>query len=225
MVRPLITLDRTHLDKAIKDLSLFTETKKVIKEYEKEESKLDEREAFLSTRLEGLREKQLKNLQEQQVYRNIDDLVYLQRNAKEINNEIGILETLLEELKGDYQALKFKYAPAFKESSSKDRLEINQKYGVTDDLEQLKFDLLSTLMDLKKVLSTELIQVAKANEVLMDKQVNEEFRTEYSLLSSSIVKPVFSYPYPNLISRNEVWAACDGSVSMNNPRKIKEHVK
>ncbi|MEH7441126.1 hypothetical protein V7201_02215 [Bacillus sp. JJ1122] len=223
MAKQLISIDRKELDNAIEEMSLFTETKKVITEYEKEESKLDERQEHLNTRLSDLMKKQVNNFQEQQVYRNVDDLIYLQLNAKEINNEIAILETLLEELKEEYQKLKLKFAPAFKDASSKDSSIINMKYGMTAVLEQVKYDLLTALMDLKKGLDTELQQVSKANEVLMDKQVNEKYRTTYNVLSNSKIKPVFSYPYPYLINRNEVWAACDGSITMNNPRKEVEN--
>lgn len=223
MTKHLISIDRTELDKAIKELSLFTETKKVIKEYEKEESKLDERLIVLQSRLEGLTEKQLTNIQEQQVYRNVDDLIYLQINAKEINNEIAILETLLEELKEEYLTLKFKFAPAFKDASQKDNGEINKLFNVTETMELIKFDLLKCLVDLNKALDREMQEVLKANGILADRQVNEKFRTTYSVISSDRVKPGFNYPYPYLVDRNEIWAACDGSVSMNNPRKVKEH--
>lgn len=218
MSKSLLTIDRTAIDTAIEELSLFPNTKKVSMEYRKVKSKLDERNKQLQERLVSLQDKLSKNMKEQQVYRNVDDLIYLQMTSKEIFKEMDIIESLLDELKEEYRDLKLTYVPLYQQSLLDDRQQ-RPNYSITDTVTAVKWELIKAIVDLSQAMKHQQGELNELYEVLNDPAVKEKYpRIEY-VLNGTNVKPEYSEPFYTVISRYHIFSAIDGQI----PTDIKQH--
>ncbi|KAA2385668.1 hypothetical protein F2Y18_26260 [Bacillus cereus] len=102
----MIKLDRTAVDKAIKEMKLFEATKEVLASYEAEKEILEKREEALTERLAQLQEQHTQTLIDREVASdNPSDYIYLSSQLSKIESDMKVLLPLKEALQEEYTLL------------------------------------------------------------------------------------------------------------------------
>ncbi|MGX6444265.1 hypothetical protein ACWM35_13745 [Neobacillus sp. K501] len=134
-----IKIDTKAIDKTVSYMNLFTKTKKAIALYKAAADKLVEKELQLKQKLEDLQIEHTANLLDQQSTDDVGELVYLNKQARDIVNETAVIESMLERLNEAKTELKIKNAPLLRQALSNDQMAKSNKYDCTEIVKQLRY--------------------------------------------------------------------------------------
>jgi hypothetical protein len=217
-----INIDRKAIDKAVRDMSLFSETKNVLAAYKAEANKLNEQQLQLRQKLDDLQSEHIANLLDKQNTEDINELVYLTRQSKEIIRETEVIDTLLEQNFEDRTELKLKYVPKFQEALRSDQLRNAGKYNANLIVEQLRYEMLSAISDLGQEMDKQYNEVAPdIYSILEDEAVLEAFpRLKYAFHQDQY-RPLYEEPFPTVVSKQDVFNATVGIVNYPDPNEVK----
>lgn len=210
----MIQLDRTELDKAIEGLEgMYSNTAKVLANYEADKVALELRGNDLNKRLEQLQDKQTKTLLEREAETNTTKYVNLSKQLKEIEEESQIIVSLKEQLQSDFYQLKTKYAPIIRNSYSNDSA-VKRDFDVNETVEHVRYELVKAVSDYAVAVreqDSKVIGVIQ-DEFLSDSMLMQEQRSFRRTFHYDRLKLGYSSALPNLLTRNQINLACGGNI-------------
>lgn len=173
----MLKIDRLAVDKVIKGLEMFTATKEVLANYETEKKALTERADFLNSRLTQQQEQHATVLIGREVAKdNPSEYIQLSKQLTEITEDVKILLSLQDELKGEFTTLKEKYMPIIRETYSKDMAKKNT-FDVDAAVKSVGAELKQVISDYQSKISNQDGQVM----VL----INKDFLYDSELMNES----------------------------------------
>lgn len=204
----MLKIDRTSVDKAIEEMELFTATKEVLASYEAEKEALEKREEVLTERLAQLQEQHTQTLMDREVASdNPSDYIYLSAQLTKIDDEVNILLSLQDQLKGDFTALKQKYMPIVRETYSKDSSARNKHFNVSEAVSYVREELKLVISDYEKAISEQDQQVMPLiyNDFLDDSELmNESWDNPDRRMKALAFKRTFDFDRNNLLYDKEI---------------------
>jgi len=200
---------------------LFKEAEKVIAAYKDEVQKLDNQQQELNAELESLQSEMTANVLAQE-NASVSDLVYLKIQAKEINQKAKVIAVLLEEMKEERTELKLKYVPLIRKALGKSPV---NDYNATEIAERYRYHMLAEIAEIGKQMQSQYYEIApEIAEVFEDEGVLEQYpRLKYQFTYANYT-PRFSWFDKSVVSKNEVFSACHGSLPQG-LKKPKEDVE
>ncbi|TKH08505.1 hypothetical protein FC678_20105 [Peribacillus simplex] len=221
----MLKIDRTKVDASIKDMVLFTATKKVLADYEKEKQVLLNRETGLNERMAQLQEEHTQLLLDREIAKdNTSDYIYLSKQLTNTDEEMKIIVSLQEQFKEDFKGLKQKHLPIIRNSYSKD-LSAKSEFRVNETVELVRYELLSAIADYSREVSKQREPLMPAiYEFLHDEELMETnmgFRRAFEYGSEHLV--FTGGPGKSVISKNEIFSACGGNLpsGLTKPKDVK----
>jgi hypothetical protein len=210
---------KKQIEKMIKDMNLFPSLKLVIEDYDKAAVKLEGRENLLKTELEDLQNQHTKNYFDLEGTEDVGEIIYLQKQNKDIIYEIEVIDSLLEKVADDLTALRIEYCPRFLDAINKDKQTNNSKYNVNEIVNQYRYEMLFLIAEISKAMQSQYGEVSAAvYEVIGDKAVREVYpRLDY-VFNSDHWRPTYGESMPTVISKQDVFLARDGQLSPSIPR-------
>lgn len=204
----MLTIDRTSVDKAIEEMELFTATKELLANYEAEKEALVKREDVLAERLAQLQEQHTQTMLDREVASdNPSDYIYLSAQLTKIDDEVKILRSLQDQLKGDFTALKQKYMPIIRETYSKDSSARNKYFNVSEAVSYVSDELKQAILDYEKAISKQDQQVMPViyNDFLDDPELmNESWDNPDRRMKALAFKRTFDFDRNNLLYDKEI---------------------
>lgn len=204
----MIKLDRTAVDKAIKEMKLFEATKEVLASYEAEKEVLKKREEALTERLAQLQEQHTQTLIDREVASdNPSDYIYLSSQLSKIESDMKVLLPLKEALQEEYTLLKQKYMPIIRESYSKDSATRNKHFNVSEAVSYVREELKLVISDYEKAISEQDQQVMPLiyNDFLDDSELmNESWDNPDRRMKALAFKRTFDFDRNNLLYDKEI---------------------
>jgi predicted nucleic acid-binding Zn-ribbon protein len=189
--------------------NLFIEAKNVISDYKKEAEKLDNQERELKAELNVLQEEMTANLLDQEGA-TVSEMVYLRIQAKEINQRTEIIRVILEELTEERADLKLEFVPRLRSALGKTGI---HEYNVTELVERYRYELLKEIADTGRQIRDQYHEIeSDLMEVFDDSNVKEQYPRLVYQYGRDNFKPSFSWFNPHVISKNQVFYACGGSL-------------
>jgi hypothetical protein len=191
----------------VKDL--FIETKKVIADYKKEAERIDQQERELNAELNVLQEEMTTNILDQDTA-GVSEMIYLKIQAKEIVKRKEIIDVLLEELAEERTALKLEFVPLLRTALGKTGI---HEYDVTEMVERYRYELLKEVADTGKQIRNQYTEIeSDIMEVFEDSRVKEQHPHIVYQYGRDNFKPSFSWFNRDVVSKNEVFYACGGTM-------------
>ncbi|HDR6219341.1 TPA: hypothetical protein QCU06_005907 [Bacillus cereus] len=204
----MLKIDRTTVDKAIAKMELFTATKEVLASYEAEKEALVKREDVLAERLAQLQEQHTQTMLDREVASdNPSDYIYLSAQLTKIDDEVKILRSLQDQLKGDFTVLKQKYMPIIRETYSKDSSARNKHFNVSEAVSYVSDELNQAISDYEKAISKQDQQVMPViyNDFLDDPELmNESWDNPDRRMKALAFKRTFDFDRNNLLYDKEI---------------------
>lgn len=221
-----IKIDKSSLEKVIKEMNLFPLTKKVCKEYESELSKLVKRQDELERELKRLQEQHLKQLLDKDQAYEVSERVYVSRQIKEIDNEVQIINVIKEEIEEEKTALKIEFAPKFKDSIDADHItNIVGKYSANDIVDEFRYEMIMFVIELSLAMQSQYREVSGiVNSVIGDAAVNENYPRISNSFPSHYGMPSYGESMPYVISRNHLFLAREGQFPQDIKRPKRSEV-
>ncbi|WP_258131851.1 hypothetical protein [Bacillus cereus] len=220
----MLKIDRTAVDKAIEEMELFTDTKEVLAKYEAEKEALVKRGDVLTEKLAQLQEQHTQTLIDREVANdNPSDYIYLSAQLTKIDDEVMILLSLQDQLKGDFTALKQKYAPTIQEVYSKD-LRGKDQLPVNDMVDSVRYELIKSISDYaREVRNQQAPLMTTIGEFLDDKEVMEENRNFKRLFEFDSTNVHYSESQKSVVDRIHIFSACSGNMpsEIRKPKDVK----
>jgi hypothetical protein len=215
-------VDRKQIDKAIKEMKLFKATKQAVADYKESVALLDKREVVLHEELETLQHQHTKLLLDQQGVTDVSDIIYMRKQGKEISDDIKVIQSLLEEVNEEKKALKIANGTAFREALLNDRKEV-EKYNINHMVNNVRYELLKSIADLSQAMTNQYEEISSdIGEVLSDGNVMAAHpRIEYVAHSDNFL-PTYGESMPNVITKNDIFAARSKQINYPDPKKIKK---
>ncbi|MFS0639190.1 hypothetical protein AB1K84_25280 [Mesobacillus foraminis] len=220
----MLKVVRTELNKAIANMEeVFSGTKEVIAKYQAEKSLLDEKEDHLNQYLRDLQNDHTANVVSQQNTTDISEVIYLQKQSKELVNESRIIESLLEDLEGERLQLKLRYAPLIQGAYEREMAKAQRQFDVNDEVDNLLYQLVLGISDYAH-------EVRKQHNAMIP--IVEEFLDSGEVLEANKrFNQVFSHENGNLpywqtnktvLHREDIRLACGGNVPPEiRPKEVK----
>lgn len=210
----MLKIDRSEVDKAIENLEMFTDTEKVLDDYETEKKVLIKREEDLNKRVVELQEEHTQLLLDREIVKDsTSDYIYLSKQLSVANDEMQIIVSLQEQLKDDFRALKQKYIPIIRGTYSKD-LQGKNEFPVNFTVESVRYELIKAIADYaNEIREQQQPLIPLIGEFLDDEELMEEnrgFRRLFEFDSTNL-----SYTgelSKSFIHRNHIFYACGGNV-------------
>jgi hypothetical protein len=213
-----VTINRKAVDKAINEMDLFPQTKEVITAYQNEVSKLDQKELELKGRLEALQCQLTSNFMEKELTDDLSLLVNLSLQAKDINSEADVLNTMLEQVNEKKLEVKFRYVPIYQQALRNDYQEV-LKIDANGIVEQLRYALLKAIADLSNEMNSQYQEVAPAiYQVYEDPTIMKSFPALQHQFYKKMYTPRYMEANSIIIQRQDVFTAVEaGIVHYPNP--------
>lgn len=209
-----IKVDRKEVDKLVKEINLFKETKKAIASYQSEVSKLDNKEDQLKKRLVDLQAEHVEVMLAKEVTDEVGELVYLEKKGRELVSETEVINSMLEKLTELRFDLKLKHVPLFRQAISEDQKAKGGKCDVTEAVIILRYEMMKIIADVGRVMADQYREVEPGvSEVFEDKNVLEIHpQLKYGFNQESW-KPFLKASTHNLISDSDIAYARMGSIT------------
>jgi hypothetical protein len=213
-----VKVDRKSIDKMIKEISLFDETKSVLTAYQKEVSKLNEREEELNKQLEEIQEKHTQNLLDQESA-DVSELIYLKKMNRELVYETEVITSLLEELAEEKASLKIKYVPLINQAKREDMNNNAGRYNANEIVTQLRYEMLKIIADVSAEMKRQYRSVEPdVLEIFDDPKVKETFLERQVTFNDQFYKPSYSESMKTVISKDDVFYSLSGNVPSSVPK-------
>jgi hypothetical protein len=222
-----IKIDTKAIDKAVKDMNLFDDTKNAIALYKAEENKLDKKELLLKQKQQDLQIEHTTNLLDQQTTDDVGELVYLNKQARDIVNETAIISTMLECLNEAKTDLKIKYAPIFQEAITKDLQAKGGKYDVTEIIVQLRYTMLEAISVIGEEMALQYKEVSPdILEVFEDKEVLETYPRMRYAFNQEMWRPTINMNTDRVLDTNDFLYAKMGFITsrIGKPQGVKNEL-
>lgn len=219
-----IKLDTKAIDKAVRDMQLFTHTKTAISLYKAEAEKLTDKESQLKQKLEDLQIEHTANILDQQSTDDVDELVYLGKQAKDIVSETALINTMLERVNEAKTEIKIKYATIFQEAITKDQQAKVGKYYVTDIIVHLRYTMLEAISEIGQEMALQYNEVSPdVLEIFVDKQVLETYPRMKYAFNPEMWRPIINMNTDRVLDTNDFAYARKGSVTsrIGKPQGVK----
>lgn len=204
----MIKLDRTAVDKAIKEMKLFEATKEALASYEAEKEVLKKREEALTERLAQLQEQHIQLMMDREVATdNPSDYIYISKQLTNINEDVKVITLLQDQLKEDFTALKQKYMPIVRETYSKDSSARNKHFNVSEAVSYVREELKLVISDYEKAISEQDQQVMPLiyDDFLDDSELmNESWDNPDRRMKALAFKRTFDFDRNNLLYDKEI---------------------
>jgi hypothetical protein len=217
-----VYVDRKQIDKAIKEMKLFKATKQAVADYKKSVTLLEEREIVLRDELVKLQHQHIKLLLDQQDITDASEIIYMRKQSKEISDDMRVIQSLLEEVCEEKKALKISHALSFRTALLDDRKEV-EKYNINHMVNNVRYELLKSIADLSQAMTNQYEEISSdIGEVLSDGNVMAAHpRIEYVAHSDNFL-PTYGESMPNVITKNDIFAARSKQINYPDPKKIKK---
>ncbi len=217
----MLTIDRSKLDKAIKNMVMFTATKEVLANYEAERKVLEERETFLTERLAHLQEQHTTMLMDRESAKgNPTDYISLSTQLTKIDDEVKILLSLQDQLKEEFTALKMEFAPTIRTTYIKD-VAAKSEFDVIKTVDYVRYELIQAIADYaREVRSQDAPLMPAIGEFLDDAEVMEENRSFQRTFEFDRTNLHYSEFSKSTIARQDIFSACAGGNSYSKPKDV-----
>lgn len=147
----MLKIDRSKVDKAIEEMALFEATKEVLENYKAEKEVLEKRKEAFDERLTQLQEQHTQAMLDREMAKdNPSDYIYLSAQLTKFDDEVKILLSLQDQLKGDFTALKKKYMLIIQETYRKDSAIRHTHFNVSETVSHVKNELKQIISDYEK---------------------------------------------------------------------------
>ncbi|KKK37528.1 hypothetical protein WQ57_13910 [Mesobacillus campisalis] len=212
--------DRKQIEKAIKEMNLFEGSKKALQAYRAEVKKINEQEKKLKETLEGLQAEHTANLLDQEITDDVSQLVYLNRQARDIIMETQVIESMLERLAEAKTETKLKYAPIIKDATYKDLSVKGKKYDLTDFATNIRYQFIEAVAEVGREMDTQYREIApEILELFQDEAVLEVYpRMKYEF-NREYWKPTIQLS--EFLSESDLTYAKMGSITVAKPKDVK----
>lgn len=214
----MLKIDRSAVDAAIEKMEMFTATKEVLAEYEAERNLLEKRGEGLNKKIAELKEEHASTMIDRETVAkdSISDYIYLSGKMKQINDEMTTVLSLQDQLKEDIKQLKQKHLPIIKRTYETD-LSAKNAFDVNHAVELIRFELLSCIADFaKEVKKKQQPLMTIIGEFLDDEELmmeNRSFMRTFEFDSTHL--SYWAETGNSVISKNQVFSACGGSLDPN----------
>ncbi|MGQ8856978.1 hypothetical protein, partial [Bacillus sp. TSA_307] len=207
----MLRIDRTAIDTAIEEMELFTATKEVLASYEAEKEVLEKREEALNERLAKLSTQHSQTLMDREfATENVSEYILLSQQLTKFNEEVQLINSLQEQLKDDFTALKQKYAPTIQATYGKD-LKTKDKLHVNDMVDSVRYELIKAITDYaREVRNQQAPLMDTMSEFLDDETVMESNRGFQRLFEFDATNLHYSESQKAVIDRMHIFSACSG---------------
>ncbi|AXI08157.1 hypothetical protein CUC15_03880 [Oceanobacillus zhaokaii] len=221
----MITVDKSKLDRAIESLEgMFSNTEKVLIDYEAEREELENRGNDLNKRLAELQNKQTETLLLREKTKETAKYIKLSKDLANYQEESQIIVSLQEQLQADFRQLKQKYIPVIRDTYSKDS-RVMRSLDVDYVVEDVRYELVKSIADFANAVRKEDSKVIGViqDEFLSDSDLMQDNRGFQRTFDYDRTKLSYSSFMPNLLTRNNINYACGGSVDseIRKPREVK----
>ena len=218
----MIKVDRSELDTAIEGLGgIFSNTAKVLADFEVEKTGLEKRGNDLSKRLDDLQQLKVEILLKREEEKDTATYIKLSKQLTEADDEVQILESLQEEQKEDLKQLKQRYIQPITEAYSKESA-VKREFDVNYTVDLIRYELVKGIADYADAVRAEDVKVIGTirdhfldDSILM--QDNRGFQRNFDYERNKLS---YSSPMPNLLTRNNINLATSGGID-NEIRKPK----
>ncbi|TKH07325.1 hypothetical protein FC682_02015 [Peribacillus simplex] len=217
MIDVNVEFDRKELEKLIREMDLYMNTKEVVSDYKEVANKLDERELILQQQKEELNEQLTQNTADQETS-NVAEVVYLKIQAKKMVEELKIIDSLLIETKKEQEELKINYYKVYRRALSKDGT-IAKGYDVTPLIDKVLSQTMAIIAEVGTEAKEQYSEIAPdIDELFGDSKVREVY--------PRILDESFDFDRHNLsyrgskivLEKHEIESATSGRI----PDKFKE---
>lgn len=214
-------VDRKQIDKVIKGMNLFKETKQVLTQYKNAVKVLEEREQNLNEEAEKLQEKHTKLFLDQQEITDVSEIIYMRKQGEDISDDLRVIEFLLEEVGEEIKTLQISYAPLFQQALLNDRKETH-KYKVKPMVDSVRYELLKAIADISQAMSDQYSEIShEIGPVLGNSDVRAAYPRIGYLVDSDNFLPPYGEVMPNILTKNDIFAARSKQINYPNPNEIK----
>ncbi|WP_144549654.1 hypothetical protein [Bacillus sp. X1(2014)] len=213
-----ITINRTQIDKLVKEMDLLPTTKEAIAGYNAEKDKLEQRELQLRQKLNDLQQKLVANLIDRDNTEDLGELLYLNKQAIDLTGESQVIHLMLEQVDEEKLKLKFKYAPILQETLKKELEAFADIYNITSIVADIRYQMLSMFFDLGQSSERQFNEIAPIMaEIIEDEAIKKAFpRIGYSFHIDNFT-PIYNEEFPNVINKNDIHSALRGNINYPNP--------
>ncbi|USK27363.1 hypothetical protein LIT32_18010 [Bacillus sp. CMF21] len=211
----MLKIDRSEIDKAIKEMNLFTATQEVLNAYEKEKAVLEKRGKDLNERIAELTERHATTLIDREsASDNTSDYIYLSKELASIDEEMRIILSLQEQLAGQFTALKQKHAPMIRETYSKD-MAVKREFDVNSLVDYVRYELVKSIADYANAVREQDAKIMPLiyDEFLDDEQLMQENKSFKRTFDFDRHKLSYSEASKSVISRDNINWACGGNIA------------
>lgn len=203
------------LNEFISNIDVLPNTREVVKQYEAEIERLEEREDYLKKQREDFLEQQFKLMQEMDVNKdNISEYIYTKKLYMENVKEIGIVDALLDEMKEEYKEVRLKYFPLFAKAESADRP--HQNHNANPLVKKVLAETMEVIARAGKEVKNQYYSVSPVlNEFKEDNDVLEAFPRVRYIYNPALFEIRYSdeMGYGGVeLTRSHVNTACNGNV-------------
>lgn len=221
----MLKIDRSAVDTAIENLEgMFSNTEKVLSDYEAEKADLVKRGNDLSDRLNELQQLYTATLIQREEETNTAIYIKLSKQLNEAEEERKIIVSLQEQLKEDFQRLKQKYVPVIRGAYNKDSRAMSA-FDVNYEVDNVLYELIKAISDVAKAVRKEDSKVIGIvqDEFLSDSALMYENRGFQRTFDFDRTNLSYYNDTRNLLTKNNINLACGGGIDseFRKPKEVK----
>lgn len=201
---------------------LFTETKKVVKQYQAKNEGLNQQESELKSELVDIQAEHTANLMSHETA-TLSERIYLNIQAKGLADKAGVINAMLEEVEEKRTALKIQTVASLQEAITKDA-RVKSQYDTNEIVDTHLYRMFTELTEIGGQFQNQYRAIApEVLEIFEDPKVQEAFPNKLRFDSDSYKMPYWQ-ANKTVVHREDIRWACGGHMPPN-IRKPQKEVK